>query len=164
MRQKELLTLEKLRESLRYDAETGIFTWVKPKANRLKPGDVAGTVRKSTGYVVISIGYRLYMAHRLAWFYVHGTWPDKFIDHIDMNKTNNSLKNLRAATKSQNQANTLVRRDSKSGVKCVRFDRKRNKYKALILGKQIGRFNTVEEATAAYAKAAADMFGEYHRP
>ena len=164
MRQKRLLTHEELLDALKYDAETGIFTWLKPKANRVKTGDIAGTIRKATGYVAICVGSKFYMAHRLAWFYVHGTWPDNFIDHIDMNKANNRLENLRAATKSQNQANTLVRRDSKSGVKGVRFDRKRNKYKALILGKQIGRFDTVEEATAAYAKAAAIIFGEYHRP
>ena len=164
MRQKEPLTLERLREILRYDADTGVFTWLKPLANRTKPGDIAGTVNKRTGYSLVAINYKMYMAHRLAWFYHYGVWPVDFIDHIDMDKANNRISNLREATKSQNQANTKVRCDNKTGVKGVRFDRRRNKYKAIILGKQIGRFDTVEQASAAYSDAAVKMFGDYARP
>jgi HNH endonuclease len=87
------LTAERLRERLHYDAETGVFTRRVGSSNA-RAGDVAGSVH-STGYVRISIDGGKYTAHCLAWFYVHGVWPSDQIDHINRNRSDNRIANLR---------------------------------------------------------------------
>jgi hypothetical protein len=80
-----------------------------------------------------------------------------------MDKSNNRISNLRLATKAQNQANVIVRNDSRLGVKGVYFDAKRNKYLVKIRRQHIGRFNTLPEAIDAYKTAACIEFGEFAR-
>src|SRR4029450_2313606 len=98
------LTAERLRELLDYDPETGDFTW---KVNRrcVRSGSVAGNVNCVDGYCYIGVDARRYHAHRLAWLYIKGAWPNDQIDHINGNKADNRFANLRQATHSQNQAN-----------------------------------------------------------
>ena len=152
----------RLRALLDYDDTTGIFSWRKPTSNRVKSGDVANCQDKA-GYVVIRIDGALHKAHRLAWLYYYGSAPCAYIDHIDMDKSNNRISNLRLATKAQNQANVIVRNDSRLGVKGVYFDAKRNKYQVKIRRQHIGRFNTLPEAIDAYKTAACIEFGEFAR-
>jgi hypothetical protein len=73
-----------------------------------------------------------YQCHRLAWFYVHGKWPIGVIDHIDLNKSNNRIKNLRDTSKSGNEHNRGVRKDNKSGYKGVFWSSRERKWKAAI--------------------------------
>jgi hypothetical protein len=86
------LTAERLREQLRYDAETGVFTR-RVGSGHARAGDMAGTVH-STGYVRISIDGGKYTAHHLAWLYVHGVWPYQ-IEHINRKRSDNRIANLR---------------------------------------------------------------------
>jgi hypothetical protein len=79
---------------LAYDAQTGIFTWIKPLSNVRKPGDRAGTTQKN-GTRIISIDKRPFVESRLAWFYVTGSWPNSDIEHINGNPTDNRWSNLR---------------------------------------------------------------------
>lgn len=95
------LTAEFLRHILRYEPETGNFFWENPPSRQTKSGSLAGT-RSTEGYWQISIYDRLYRAHRLAWFYTHGDWPANVIDHINGDRTNNSLSNLRDVTQAEN--------------------------------------------------------------
>jgi hypothetical protein len=90
------LNAARLRELMHYEPETGRV--VRRTATRgHRAGAVAGCTRRD-GYQVISIdGYR-YLAHRLAWLYVHGAWPDGDLDHINANPSDNRIANLRAAT------------------------------------------------------------------
>jgi hypothetical protein len=87
------LTAERLRKRLRYDAETGLFTR-RVGSGHAHAGDMAGSVH-STGYVRICIDGGRYTAHRLAWLYVHGVWPSGQIDHINRNRSDNRIANLR---------------------------------------------------------------------
>ena len=100
-----LITQARLKELLRYDPETGVFTWrATGKGRRLNRQ--AGTVQ-ATGYLTITIDWRIHLAHRLAFLYVVGDWPPNEIDHIDGDQSNNRWCNLRPATRSQNMANSI---------------------------------------------------------
>jgi hypothetical protein len=101
------ITAERLRQLLHYDPERGVFTWLSRPAERSWntrfAGTRAGTIN-GLGYVVIGILGRRYKAHRLAWLYVHGEWPGRELDHINCDKSDNRIANLRPATRSQNIA------------------------------------------------------------
>lgn len=157
------LTQAKLKELLRYDPDTGLFTWLVSR-KRVKAGDVAGTTY-TNGYVIVRIDGKANSAHRLAWFYMTGEWPADQIDHIDRDKANNRWGNLRPATSLQNIANRGSW--SKSGFKGVYKPIGRNDYRTEIRinGKRklLGYFKTPEEAHAVYLKAANDIHGEFAR-
>jgi len=148
------LSYEKLRRLFYYDPETGLFSRL---AGKRKVGSLTGN-----GYFCIKIGpagsNRRYMAHRLAWFYTYGKWPNHEVDHINGNRLDNRIANLREATRSQNEF------AAKKG-KGIRWEPKRKKWLARIgvNWKQInlGRYATREEALAAYKKAAKEAFGEF---
>jgi len=150
-----MLTQAELKSQLLYYKDTGMFIW-------LKLGNTAGYVDKD-GYRIIKLNQKSYRAHRLAWFYVYGVWPSKQIDHIDNNKLNNAISNLREATQSQQNANRPALNRNLLGIKGIRKHGK--KYQALICKDKkqivIGLFDTVEEADYAYRKKALELYGEY---
>ena len=151
-----ILTQERLKELLSYDPETGIFTRIKQVSNKGLLGSVAGTNHRS-GYRAIKIDYKQFNEHRLAWLYMTGAFPPKQIDHINRDKTDNRFANLRAATGSENQHNQGKYKSNKSGYKGVSYAKSRKKWYAQIksnsVTKFLGRFHTVEEASAAYLAA-----------
>jgi hypothetical protein len=159
---KQIPTQDRLKEVLYYDESTGIFVW-KIHRGRVTTGTVAGAYR--LGYIGIRVDGILYPAHRLAWLYVYGEWPEDEIDHIDLQRKNNRIINLRKATHQQNMRNTPLRSHSTTRLKGVRFDR--NAYVAYITvnGKwnYLGRFGNPEDAHACYIAAAKDAFGEFAR-
>jgi hypothetical protein len=134
--------------------------------NSVKPGDVAGHLT-AQGYWRISVDGRRYLAHRLAWLYVHGEWPAAQIDHVDLDKSNNRFANLREATNAQNKANTRARKDNTSGFKGASWDKRSGRWRARIcvVGKDshLGFFDSAETAHAAYCQAANEAFGEFAR-
>jgi hypothetical protein len=155
--------LERLRAALSYDPETGNFTRLAGP----RKGKNAG-YRKANGYVTIWVNRRDYFAHRLAWLYVHGEWPLGHIDHISLDPSDNSIKNLRVCTPSQNMRNARRTSRNKTGVKGVSWIERRRKWRAQICvaGTHIslGHFATLEAAASAYATAAAKYHGEFARP
>lgn len=157
------ITAEKLREVLHYDPETGVFTWRVNISLKVKAGDIAGSGHCG-GYIEIGIFDRSYLAHRLAWLYVHGELPRK-VDHDDGNKQNNRIRNLRKCTSAQNMANRRVSRSSKSGLKGVSWSKSNRKWVAFIgfEGKKryLGGFDTPEIAYEAYCRAADEIHGEF---
>lgn len=170
------LTAKQLRSALDYNSETGVFSRrVRENTSenvRLWNGRYAGKAAgyiDMFGYVSIKIGNIAYRAHRLAWLYMTGNWPPDEIDHIDMNKSNNSWKNLRCATRAQNQGNTRVQRNNLSGLKGVSAATGSKKYpfmaRITVAGRtrSVGRFKTKAEGFAAYQDAAIETFGEYSR-
>lgn len=157
------LSHSELQRLLRYEPETGKFFW-RQKINHA--GGEAGWVNPETGYRIIKVGGVKVMAHRLAWFYVRGTWPNHRIDHKNGVRDDQRIDNLREASDRQNKANEKVRKDNRLGVKGV--SRSQNGwYDARIWdGKKnihLGRYPKLEEAKAAYDAAARRMFGEFAR-
>jgi hypothetical protein len=145
-------------ELLHYDAETGVFTRRVRRAS-FRAGDVAGFEHE--GYRELRVDGRDIKAHRLAWFYAHGAWPDGVIDHINQNKIDNRLANLRVVTISENRQNMSKYRSNTSGHKGVYFSKPDGRWRAQInhCGKRnyLGSFATVEDAAGAYSLAAAAL-------
>ncbi|MET4187604.1 hypothetical protein ABIB86_000447 [Bradyrhizobium sp. JR1.7] len=159
------LTHEHLLEVLHYDHVTGIFRW-RRSYRRAVAGNVAGH-KNHRGYVMISVGGRLFLAHRLAFFYMTGEWPIGLIDHEDTDKSNNRWVNLRDANSSQNGANSKLACNNSSGFKGVSWDAESCRWQAFIhidgRTKRLGRFDSAEEAAASYQLAALANFGEFAR-
>lgn len=143
-----------LLEILSYDKDSGIFLWKKT-------GQLAGYVHAVRGHVYIEINGKAYLAHRLAWFYMTGEWPKDEIDHIDRNRKNNSFMNLREASHSQNQHNSGIRKDNKSGFRGVSKSGKKWMATIAIKGKNnyLGVFDTAEAAYSAYVAKAKELRG-----
>ncbi len=164
--QKTALTAALLRELFDYDADTGLFTRKVSTTNRVKVGDVAGA-KNQKGYINIMVCARLHPAHRLAWLYVHGVWPQGQIDHINGIRDDNRIGNLREATNAQNKQNMhAARADSKTGLLGVRWNDRHQCWQARIMvdgkGRHLGNFSTAEDAHAAYLSAKRELheFGE----
>jgi len=160
------LTHEILTAALDYDPETGVFRWKVVTSNRVKVGDAAGF--PDNGYVRLSIYGSQFMAHRLAWFYVHGQWPDDEVDHISMDRSDNRIANLRPATKSENMRNRPAQKNNKVGLKGVcEHKQQPGKYTAQITQnrkkKHLGVFTSPEEGHQAYVKALSAHHKEYGR-
>lgn len=158
-----------VREALSYDVETGKFIWRKRSDmtatwNIRYAGTQAGWFDVH-GYIIITIKYVDYRAHRLAWLIIHGLWPKNEIDHINGDPADNRLSNLREATSSQNKMNVKRRVDNTSGVKGVSWDRSRNVWAAYVKvygkKKHLGRFQTIELAKQARNTAAREYYGKF---
>lgn len=150
------LTREQAASIFDYDPETGEFT-------RKSNGRVGGNLT-NTGYLQIRLFGKLYCAHKVAWLLMTGEWPEFIVDHRNRDKTDNAWRNLRKATKSQNNCNNVAYKSSKTGVKGV-FPHPSGGYTSQISKEgsrvYLGYFKTLEEAAAAYAKAAHELHGEF---
>lgn len=158
-----LITQEELKRQLLYDPQTGVFIWLVPISN-IRAGDVAGSIDHE-GYRIISINSKRYRANRLAWFYVHGVWPEGEIDHKSRNKGEDRIDNLRPATTSQNQCNRGKQRNNTSGHKGVNWHKPTKKWEAKLNVKgtkiHLGYFANLEVAAKTYADAALKYHGEF---
>lgn len=156
----ERVTAERLRELLDYNPATGVFKW-KPTAQKRTKGLVAGSKHRGW-YWIIAIDKRQYLAHRLAWLYVHGRWPLDQIDHVNGIRFDNRIANLREATTIQNRQN---RKPKVAGLKGVWKYYNRWRARIYANGKCIwlGTFSTQEAASAAYREAAIKHHGEFAR-
>lgn len=151
------LTRQRLREVVSYDPDTGEFTWLLRTARRTQPGMRAGCTR-SDQYVTLKIDAKRYLAHRLAWLYVHGQWPTGDLDHVDRNPSNNRISNLRDVSRSVNMQNIgKARVNNVAGLLGVSKDNRKPWFYARITVagkmKNLGCFRTAEEAHAAYVDA-----------
>lgn len=159
----DLLTQEYLKSILDYDLDTGVFTWKVNKSKRAKIGNVAGW--SYNGYREIEINNKKYKAHRLAWLYVYGEMPKNLIDHVDGNRSNNKISNLREATYQTNSENYKTPQTNKSGVKNVSWYKNLNKWVVSIsvkqTGKTIGYFDDLELAELVAIEARNKYRGEF---
>ena len=149
------LTAARAREVLDYDPDTGVFRWKVTRRGSASAGVVAGCLY-STGYWCIKVNGRRHSAHRLAWLIVHGAFPAYQIDHIDCDRANNRLANLREATNAENQQNLRrARSDSITGLLGVSTHRDRFQSGIRVDRKTryLGTFDTPEQAHAAYLDA-----------
>lgn len=149
-----------------YDKTTGIFIH-KRDTGRGRKGHPAG-VQRPDGYIFLSVAGRSWLAHRLAWYYVHGKWPNE-MDHINGIRSDNRMSNLRPATRNQNNGNSDGWAKHKRKYTLPRgvynYSQCPGRYRSQIVvnRKQVhlGCFNTVHEAEAAYKEAAKKYFGEF---
>jgi hypothetical protein len=153
------LTVERLKEVIAYDPDTGVFTWRVSRGTRAK-GSAAGSLSARMQHSIMIDGVNYY-ANRLAWLYVTGEWPADEIDHKNCVGNDNRFDNLREANGSQNKRNVRLRRDNRAGFKGVHFDTRDRRWIAQIrqdgLQRRLGYFATAEEAHAAYCKAAMEL-------
>lgn len=160
-----MIAAKRLREVLSYDPDTGEFRWLVDRGGGARTGDVAGNIDKSQGYRVITIDGSDYRASRLAFLWMIGAWPKEQIDHVNLDRADDSWKNLREATCAQNCANRRIRSDNTTGFKGVCF--RRGKYEARISvngkRKQLGTTDDVVLASYLYKIAAAAYHGEFAR-
>jgi hypothetical protein len=151
---RKTLTQEYLKTILNYNPETGVFTWNQKtcQASRIQPGDIAGCTNTRYQYIEITIHRVSYKAHRLAWLYVYGTWPKKHLDHINGNRIDNRLLNLRESTSRENQQNRIEHRNGHLVGSSFRKDIKKWQSTIVINKKKrhLGFFNTKEEAHQRY--------------
>ncbi len=158
------ITQKRLKEVLNYDEFSGAFTWLASGRGRNK--DLSAGCKGSGGYLYICVDYRTYLAHRLAWLYVHGHFP-KLIDHIDGDKINNRILNLRKATPFQSIGNTPVRKDNTSGYKGVSWEKRHKRWRARIVidskDVYLGEFVCKHQAAKAYNEKASEVFGDFAR-
>lgn len=153
-------------EYLRYEPESGILFW-KNARKGISKGSVAGSLHKRSGYIVVMLDGASYQVHRIIWDLENPTDKvqcDEQIDHIDHNRANNSLVNLRKVKAIDNSRNRSKYSFNKSGVTGVLFDNRRGKWRAeiCIFGKtkHLGRFDTL--AAAVSARKDAEIFYGFH--
>lgn len=160
----EHITAAQVRAVLDYDPETGVLRWRKGRGGQAA-GSEAGCVA-SNGYRYVYLFGRGYLAHRLAWLIVHGSWPDTRLDHRDRNTENNRIGNLRKATSSQNAMNSATPSTNTSGHRGVCRARG-SKWRAYVGkdGRQhgAGTHNTIEAAVAARDALALKLHGNFAR-
>ena len=147
---------ERLLRLLEYDPLTGLFTWKYQPKRGISAGTPAG-YKHSQGYTSIGLGCYQFFAHRLAWLFSYGAWPSKHIDHINGDKKDNRIANLRDVSRTVNLQNMRApRRSSRTGLLGVGIYKDgRFIAKIRLNNKQrhLGIFATAEEASEAYLAA-----------
>jgi hypothetical protein len=150
---------------LSYDPQTGKFRW-KITRGRCCNGKIAGSVG-GYGYISIGINGTKYGAHRLAWLLMTENWPTTDIDHINGILTDNRIKNLRLATRSQNLGNSSTHVDSTSGLKGAAWDRQTGRWRCTLMIQGVkydfGRYDTAEQAHEVYCRESSRLHGEFAR-
>lgn len=156
------LTKDLLHELFTY--KNGALYWRVSRGNQIKAGAPAGWNDKV--YMRVMVNNTAHLAHRVIYLMHHGFLPE-FVDHINGDARDNRIENLRAATRSENNRNSRIKRSNLSGVKGVHWDAPRNKWKAQLTidGKQryLGLFNSIEAAAAAVQKLREEHHGEFTR-
>lgn len=144
------------REELKmlFDYKNGELLW-KVERGGSKIGDIAGSINK-TGYRYICVNRKKFKAHRLIFLYHHGYLPE-MIDHLDQNRLNNRVDNLRECTRAQNAFNSKIRKDNTSGIKGICWSKSNKKWMAQITVdrkyKYLGHFEDIDEAEKVIASA-----------
>lgn len=133
---KELqLNHEYLLKILDYDELSGIFKWKTKISKCIHVGDVAGNINKISNYIQIRINKQIFLAHRLAWFYVTGKWPENGVDHKDAIRSHNWISNLRDCTSqinNQNRQRCIQTQTFHSNIPGVHFRAERKKWRVLL--------------------------------
>lgn len=160
------VTQTRVRELLNYDESSGVFTWKMTTNRRIKVGSIAGSI-SIKGYHVIRFDGHLHYSHRLAWLYVNGEIGLFEIDHIDGDRKNNRISNLRLASTAQNSMNRGEYKNNTSGLKGVYHDKQRGTWRALIRKDRkryfLGDFSTPEAAHSKYLSVSKELFGRFVR-
>lgn len=157
----DLITSDDVRQIFYY--ENGNLHWKENRGCRIKKGMKAGSLDRK-GYRQVNVNKKVYKLHRLIYLYHHNHIP-KILDHIDGDKLNNKIENLRAASPSESQCNRGLQKNNSSGIKGVYWDKNRKKWEAYCQyqrkKKTLGRYNTKEEAELVAKSYRKIMHGEF---
>jgi hypothetical protein len=160
------LDANEVRRMFDYDPLTGVMTRKITASSNALAGSPVGYVT-SDGYLAAYVMGRQYKVHRLAWLHFYGEWPNGQIDHINRQKQDNSIKNLRVASASQNQRNKAISKANKSGVKGVFWNKKDRRWVAIcrsdVRGQYIGSFQDQQAAIDAVRRFREQQHGAFAR-
>ena len=175
MRKGDDISIDYLKECLQYNPDTGVFIRkIRPLhhfpdlrsmsvSNAVYGGKEAGSKSKR-GYIIIYLEGRLFKAHRLAYFYMNGSWPEGHMDHINHIKSDNRWGNLRVVCPKENARNKPISKNNTNGFNGVCWDSASKMWSAEINSEsrhiRIGRFQEIWDALCA-RKSAENVFG-YH--
>lgn len=158
-----MLDVERLKERLSYNPETGEFVW-RISYGSAKAGSMAGHI-SNKGYRRIPVNKKHYQSHQLAWLYVHGEFPEHEIDHINGDKLDNRTINLRSVTRKENGRNVRIPTHNTSGIMGVRWNKLEQKWKAYIkvngINKGVGTF--FDKFDAICARKSAEVKYKFHK-
>ncbi len=158
-----MVTQAQLKEALIYNPDTGIFTWISNRSTRIKAGDVAGCIG-SVGYPVIRFRGKLRSAHRLAFLYMTGHYPDVEIDHINGVRDDNRWINLRDVTRQENCRNSKRQNNNTSGICGVSWANRNEKWVSNISNRAgyIRLYYGCDFFEACCARKSAEIAHGYH--
>lgn len=166
-RKYERATVERIRELLTYEPDTGILRWRVTRRGRCCIAGREVGCKNTSGYLVVRIDNVLYYSHILVWVLMKGEWPADEIDHIDTVEDNNMWNNLRIGGRLGNTQNQKTPNTNTSGFKGVSFFKETKKWRSQIeaCGRHyhLGYYVTKEEAYAAYCQAARRLHGDFAR-
>lgn len=158
---KKILTQHRLKELLHYNPETGIFT-----RKTINKGHITGSVNNNGSgkkYIVIRVDNKLHYAHRLAWMYMTGEFPEIEIDHIDGNGCNNIFYNIRVAGKQENNKNSRLQKNNTSGCTGVVIVKNRWIAQVMVNGKNKYLGSYIERWDAISARMSANNKYGFHK-
>lgn len=157
------MNLDRLKELFEPDFENGLL-YRKVRQSNNPAGTLAGS-RNKQGYMRVGIDGRQEYTHRILWAMYHNEMPNDTLDHIDTDRSNNRIENLRIATQSQQCHNMNIPKHNTSGVKGVSFCKLTGKYRAELKFKRVRvfdkKFNTIEEAKEALILARKEFHGDF---
>lgn len=155
-----------LSQVVEYNPETGILSWKERVNPAVFKGKEAGTSH-SKGYKFFRYKKKFYFAHRVCWLLALKEWPEGEIDHINGDKKDNRISNLRVVTRAENMRNTPSMRDTTSKYKGVFWHKVNKKWRSVItidkVKTHLGMFDTEEEAAMVYNQRAQKEWGKYAR-
>ena len=153
-----MITQEELKLIVFYDEQNGIF--IKNKTNK-----IMGSIDISTGYIRIQIKKVRYAAHRLAWLYMYGYMPKEQVDHINGNRSDNRICNLREANASQNSLNRKTLESTISNIKNVNLHKETGKWRVRCtinkIRKDFGLFDSLEFAELVAKEVMEKYYGKF---
>lgn len=152
-----------VKDYLKYDPDTGIFTWKKSRSNKVKSGSIAG-YKNAAGYLLVGINYKRVYMHRLAFLFMGQPVPTH-VDHINGIKDDNRWCNLRPCNKSQNGYNSKKPLHNSSGIKGVSWNKNQNKWHSYIYNNgnrlHLGYYDCIAHAACVRAIAEDKYHGEF---
>lgn len=153
---------KELRKQFEYQEDTGRLVRIyHPKKNQQRlVGKVAGSRHRAGGYQINVNGYT-YLHSRIVWAYHFGDPGNKEIDHIDGDRSNDRIENLRLATRAENEWNKGTNAQNTSGHKGVSWYKRTGKWRVDVCGRTYGYFSDLEEAIAKRLEVATSLCGEF---
>lgn len=158
--------VSRMKDALSYSPHSGEFRWVNPSKYHQKLKDKPAGEYVRNGYLLIQFEGIKYSAHRMAWAFVHGIiMPDTELDHINNNRSDNRIENLRIATFNDNSFNQRMKRNNTSGVKGVSLHNLSGKWRGRVcmngITHYVGHFNDLDTAKKAVEQVRLSLHKDF---